>query len=124
MKFLSVAVLVAVVASTSAVSFFSVVLEEWESFKVISLIFVIESTLSNQLIFTHYIITLSNAHVFLIIWYFIYNLLLERPFHFTFPCIQVKWKCLFQLNSFIHVSFSDSLNMVRSMTQRSRSHSA
>ncbi|XP_063610310.1 procathepsin L-like [Penaeus indicus] len=34
MKFLSAAVLVAVVASTSAVSFFSVVLEEWEAFKL------------------------------------------------------------------------------------------
>ncbi|XP_042876581.1 procathepsin L-like [Penaeus japonicus] len=34
MKFISVAVFVAVVASTSAVSFFSVVLEEWEAFKL------------------------------------------------------------------------------------------
>jgi len=34
MKFISAAVFVALVASTSAVSFFSVVLEEWEAFKM------------------------------------------------------------------------------------------
>ena len=34
MKFISTLVLVGVVASASAVSFFSVVVDEWESFKV------------------------------------------------------------------------------------------